>query len=399
MPRLDKTLPEHDVGDFERASSSALDRLRLALARLLQELPGSASRATDLRRALSLDAALAWQVHTLATSRGRDILGAGRVVPKVGAMERFLKAAGAVGLPDHAVSEARAAYEAFERTVGDHAGDRATFEAMLSAIHPADGASLRKIRRNAYRANTAVWGVAIRAHVNCVVFRQRPTGEHDALAVRGRVGLHRLRENAVVGFPASGRTWGGGTSPPEGEPTVTVGRCELLEDHCSRPIPRIRRVEPAGPAGKPFDFLEPQGLGLTSTATLLYRNLSLDFPGGSATPPHGTTVYCREPAEVLIADLLIPRGWAEPGTAAATIVDDSRNAIEAPSDPQHFPFEGVVEHLGQNLERLYTRHAPSYAEAVAGELEALGWTDTEFDLYRCEIPYPILHSALHLSVG
>src|SRR5690606_30163233 len=177
-------------------------------------------------------------------------------------------------------------------------------------------------------------------------FRQRPTGEHDALGIRGRIGLHLLREGAVVGFPASGRTWGGGASPPENEEAVTVGRCELLERYCSQPIPRIRRVNPAEPGGKPFDFLEPQGLGLTKKATLLYRNLVLDFPGGTAAPPHGITVYCREPCEVLVADLLVPRGWTTPGSARAVIVDDSRNAIEAPANPQLFPFEGTVEHLG-----------------------------------------------------
>lgn len=398
MPGNNNTLAQPEARSFEQASSGALDRLRLALAQLLRELPGANARATDLRRALSLDTALAWQVHTLATSRGRDLLSAGRVVPKVGAMSRFLDAAAAAGVSPQLLEEARAAFRAFEETVGKHAGDRATFEAMLSALHPADGASLRKIRRNAYRANTAVWGLAVRAHVNCVIFRQRPTGEHDCLAIRGRAGLRLLREGAVVGFPASGRTWGGSSSPPEDDPSVTVGRCELLEKHCSQPVPRIRRVAPTQDGGRAFDFLEPQGLGLTSEATLLYRNLSLDFPGGTSTPPHGVTVYCREPSEVLIADLLVPRGWTRPETARIVIVDDSRSAIEAPTPPQTFPCEGGAEYLGAALERLYTSHVPTYAEAVAEEIAKLGWQDTTFDLYRCEIAFPILHSAVHLAV-
>src|SRR5690606_38774814 len=127
MSGQNNTLPQPEPETLEEASSGALDRLRLALARLLREMPGASARATDLRRALSLDAALAWQVHTLATSRGRDVLSAGRIVPKVGAMERFLQAAATTGLSAQAVSEARAAFQAFEQTVGEHAGDRATF--------------------------------------------------------------------------------------------------------------------------------------------------------------------------------------------------------------------------------------------------------------------------------
>ena len=37
---------------------------------------------------------------------------------------------------------------------------------------------------------------------------------------KGRVGVRRLQESAVVGIYASGRTWGGSTCPPEGAPAV-----------------------------------------------------------------------------------------------------------------------------------------------------------------------------------
>lgn len=373
-----------------------LERLRSAVARLVEALPGGVERAIDLRRSLDLDAALGWQLHTLATAS--DVLRCGRVVPKAGAMERFISAARSRGLPEALAREVEEAYAEFESAVTEHAGDRETFDAILSAMRPQDGAALQRIRRAAFKANAAVWGVSVRCTLNCVVFYERPTGEHDCLSIRGRVGLRRLHEGAVVGMYASGRTWGGSTSPPEGEAGVAVDMCELLEEYCSTPTPRIDRVEM--PDGNACDFLQLEGLGRTSEVTLFWRNLSLNFPGGSRTPPHGCTSPVAESTETMVMDLLVPRGWCDPRTAGVMITPEPSRytAPSSPAGPSQLPFEGKVEHLGSRLENLYTRYAPRYVEAVTRELAALGWAGTAFDIHRCVVRYPVLHSAVHIFV-
>lgn len=379
---------------FEEETTKALERLRIAVARLVETVPTGAERAADLRRSLDLDAALAWQIHTLAGSD--DVLRAGRVVPKAGAMERFLKAVKARRMPAELENEARLAYAEFERVVGDHAGDRETFDAMLTALRPDDGAGLQRLRRTAYRANAAVWGIGVRTAVHCVIFNQRPTGEHDCLAIRGRAGIRRLQESAVVGIYASGRTWGGSTCPPEGAASVALDRCELIEQFCSNPVPHVERV--AAPDGTFRDFLQFEGLGRTREVTVFWRNLSLAFPGGSTTPPHGLTSPCTEPAEVHIADLLVPRGWSDPSTVAVSVTENNRYTLWG-GQLQRLQFEGEAEYLGTRLESLYTRHAPRYAEIVEEQFKELGWSPTAFDLYRCTVTYPVLHSAIHLSVS
>lgn len=380
---------------FEEDTTRALERLRVAVARLVETVPAHTERAADLRRSLDLDAALAWQIHTLAGSS--DVLRAGRVVPKAGAMERFLKAVKARRMPAELESEARQAYAEFERVVDDHAGDRETFDAMLTALRPEDGTALQRLRRTAYKANASVWGIGVRTCIHAVVFRQRPTGEHDCLAIRGRVGINRLQESAMMGIYASGRTWGGSMCPPEGSTAVALDSCDLLEEYCSSPVPTVQHVR--APDGMSRDFLQFDGLGKAHEVTVFWRNLSLEFPDGSIVPPHGMTSPCTEPTEMLVVDLMVPRGWSDPSTVNVSVTENNRYTMWGPgSILQRLAFEGQAEHLGTRIESLYTRHAPRYAEIVAQQFKSLGWSDTVFDLYRCMVPYPVLHSAVHLSV-
>jgi hypothetical protein len=257
---------------------------------------------------------------------------------------------------------------------------------------------MQRLRRTAYRANASGWGIGVRTALHAVAFHQRATGEHDCLAIRGRVGIRRLQESAVVGIYASGRTWGGSTCLPDDSSQVQLDRCEVLEEYCSTPAPKVERVR--APDGTSRDFLQFEGLGRTREVTVFWRNLSLNFPGGSRTPPHGVTSPCTEPAEVHVVDLMVPRGWSDPGTVAASMTEFNRYTLWGPGVPmQRLAFEGEAEYLGTRVESLYTKHAPRYAEIVARQFEELGWSATAFDLYRVTVPYPVLHSAIHLSVS
>lgn len=377
---------------FESEARRSLESLRLAVGRVLDTIPGSQHRAVDIRRALDLDAALAWQIHTIATTA--DPLTAGRVVPKAGAMERFLAQAKAQRVPVSLVSAARSAYEQFERVVDHHAGGRDTFEAMVSALRPDDGPALKRLRKAAHRAAAAVWGLSVRVRLNCVVFHERPTGEHDCLVLRARVGVKCFREGATIGFHASGLTWGGAHPATAADPRVAIDSCELLPDYCTEPIPRI--LTHALPEGPRWDHLQLQALGRSREISLFWRNLSLNFPGGSATPPHGCTAECLEPTELTVMDLLVPKGWTDPSTAQCWMTP--LTGVYGPhAIGSRLPFEGEVAYLGSRIPDLYTSHSPVYVEALTRLLEQRGWSNT-YDIYRCEVAYPILHTAVHVRV-
>jgi hypothetical protein len=388
--------PSRSRVDFHAHAGQVLERLRTAVARLVEAAPGGADRATDLRRALDLDAALAWQVHTIATAS--DLLRAARVIPKAGAMDRLFRSARAHSIEPGLVSDVAAAYGDFERLVGEHAGDRETFDAIVAALRPDDAAALQKIRRAAFKANAATWGLAVRCMLNCVVFRQRPGGEHDCLSIRARIGVRCLHEGATIGIYASARTWGGSTCPPEGAPRVAIDTGELLNECCSRPTPPIERIRM--PDGSVRDFIRLEGVGRSSETTLYWRALSLDFPDGTTAPPHGCSSPCLEPAELSVVDLLVPRGWTDPRTATA-LVTGSGAPVPVPGPGllgRSLPFEGKAEHLGTSLDRLHTRQAPGYPGIVRAQLARVGWDSTEFDIFRCVVRYPMFHASVHLFV-
>lgn len=382
-----------DGGSFEEQARWVLEGLRGSLVAVLEKVPGGRESAAELRRVLDLDAALSWQIHTLAS--GEDVFVSGKHVPKPGAMERFFMAAESL-LGIGVVVALRNAYEAFGEMVQIHAGDRATFDAMLSGLRPMDGGGLLRARRDLFKANVALFGLRVKCAVNCVIFRERPTGEHDCLCVRGRVGVEGLSPHSSMVLYASTRTWGGPGPAPEGVPNVTVDGCEMLTSACSQPLPRVERRRVAD--GTERDFVAMEGLGRRAETTVFWKSLSSGFAGGSRLPPHGCTTPCLEPSALQLVVLMVPKGWTRPETAKVKVTPPDSRILPAGlvCGLTELPVETTVEHLGQRLGALYCAEVPRLAEVIGEELRGLGWGETEFDVYRWRQEYPMLHSLMHV---
>lgn len=379
---------------FEDGAVEVLTGLRQTLGRAVSVIPG-AGKAADLRRILGLDAALAWQIFSIGTAE--DVIMVGRLVPKARAMQRFVKAARQSGVDDAIMTDVEAAYAAFDTWVRDHAETRESFAAILSSLRPPETAPWTKLRRTAFRANCGVWGISVRTSVHCAVFYQRPSGEIDSLSLRAQIGVRGYRAGVGVSMSAMLRTWGGGEPPPETpSPNVMIDGAELLPEVCSKPLPRFERR--GLPDGSTRDFLVLDSLGRTGEATVWWRSFNGNFPNGSTKPPHGCSCRCSDPTETLLVDLLLPRGWSDPQTLGVRILGpDSRFVPE--KRPTDLPFEGSASHLGTRLSALYTPYAPEYGGLVEKELAARGWDGTTFDIYRCVVRYPILHSFTLMFLG
>lgn len=384
-------------GGLQAQTAYVIGTLQRALSQVLTAFP-EVKRSTDLRRRLGLDAALAWQVFSLA--RAEEPLGAGRFIPKARAMERFMHAAAKAGAPEALCEALEFAYQAFGSFVLAHAGDRETFSAMLSALQPEDRSDWTKLRRSAFRANCGVWGVSVECSVNCAIFHQRATGEFDVLSIRGRVGISSLRAGVAIATSASSRAWGGSKPPPENAdaadssaPVITSGG-GLIVEACSQPLPRIEtRI---GNDGAARDYLELEGLGRRSKATAWWRSFSADF-AGSRQPPHGCSCPCAEPTELQIVDLMVPQGWCVPSRVRTRIMGPDVRFTPS-SLTGSLPFEGGPVHLGQRLESLYTPAAPAHSGLVMEELKQRGWLGTTFEIFRAFVKFPVLHSTTHLYV-
>lgn len=381
---------------FEDLIAPALDRLQRSLRRVLEFYP-EVSRAVDLRRRLALDAALAWQIFSFATSD--DVMRDARLLPKARAMGRFLESASAAGSDDAVLNDAKLAYEEYGGAVRELGGDRASFDAISASLRPPDGSMLVRLRRAAFRANGAIWGVTVRTIVNTVIFRQRETGEHDCLCVRARIGVRGLRPGARIAIHASTRTWGGAL-PAADERRVTVDGCKLIESACSSPPPILEHR--VAPDGSTRDYLMLDGLGRAAEKTVYWSAMSRGFSGGSVAPPHGCTTPILEPAERLIVQLLVPKGWTTPPTADVRITPQDPDGVMASLSSHgevsvpHLPFEGKVRHAGGAIDALRAAECPGLPEIVGEVLHDAGWRDTAFDVYRCIVRFPVLHSMVHL---
>lgn len=392
-----KTLPPSAArhaasGDFVQDSQVAFDRLSEAVRKVIAAIPSPTTRPADLARVLDLDYALAWQIHALAGQP--DLHMTARVVPRPGSMERFLLAAQRV--EPKAATTARTAYEAFERVVIDLSGDRDAFDAVLTLQRPDDGAGLRRARRAAHRANAAVWGVTCKAKIQTAIFRARPSGEFDSLVVVGYVGLQRLHPDAIVTTLASTRTWGSNGPPTDG-PRAEIA-CSLIEEACTQPLPAIEHA--VAPDGSKQEFLALDGLGRRSESTIFWRSSALNVPDATIAPPHTLSSTCRVPTELLVLHLLLPRGTAPTNQMAAWMAPDpGRYADADPTTRHRLPYEGMGKYVGHTLSSLRSAAAPEHAEVMRAEIARIGWADTEFDIFRCEVQYPVLHSAVHLRIG
>lgn len=386
--------PAQGGKSFEDGAVNVLSGLRRALGSAVNAVPGT-PRAADLRRVLGLDAALAWQVFSIG--HAEDVIAVGRLVPKAKAMERFVRAARAAGVDEEVMAGVEKAYSDFDVWVREHAETRERFAAILSSLRPPAAAPWLKLRRTAFRANCGVWGVSVQTSVHCVVFHERPTGELDRLSLRALIGVRGYRAGVGVSMSALRRTSGGSTPPPDAlAANMMAGGGELLVDLCSTPLPRFERR--SLPDGSARDFLCIDGLGSESEATVWWRSFNDNITGGSRRPPHGCSCRCWNPTETLLLDLVLPKGWSDPQTLELRIFGPDSTFISE-KGPTDLPFEGAASHLGTRPGALYAPAVPEYNTLVENELRARGWDQTVFDLYRCVVRYPVLHSFTLMSLG
>lgn len=383
------------VLDFRREASEVMGRVCRAIGQLIEHLPGPIRRAADVQRILAVDKALGWQLFRVGS--GADPLSAGPHVPRPAPLAKALRAAARCGVPPLVISEAGQAAEAFEALVGRHAGDRGAFDAMARSLAPDDADQIHlKDRRAAFRANSNIWGINAVASYSCVVYQPgRQAGMEDSALIIGQVGLQKLRPSANFSV---GYRWSVYKSEgPTGEVRTRVAAqpdAEFVEAFSTSPLPglRTREVEP----GVMEATLELSGIGRSGAVTYFVRHIARAASDHATPSWYGGNSICRVPAEVGVYDVMIPRGWCDPSTAGVTtfgnLQDWKRVASRNPAD--RLPCAAAISHLGDDIGRLQTPVVPRCPEMIREVLRGLGWEQTRYDIFRCMVEYPILHTGV-----
>lgn len=391
-------------GSFARQAAESLARLRGALADLLASLPEPVSKAPDLRRQLDLDSKLSWKVFKVATAS--NPLSAGVHVPTAAGMKSFLQAAARKTPAARRTAVAKAAAD-FERLVKKHAGDRTSFDSMVSALSHDPGNVHLTQKRAAFRANCHLYGIQADTQLNCCFLL--PAGDPemiDIATVRGCIDLRRMRSGAnwVITSVRTSDSDGVVRRPIRREPLdasqATTHGLSLMPAFSTSPLPQFQSVEAQG--GLVLGELVGSDVGKTSALTCMTGDVvrSVASVYKDEHNEFGEVVaVINTPCKVLIHDVLIRRGLFGPISPELQVLDDywrkvSMSSVAIMPEAAMLTTPESVQRLGTGASVLPTPDVPRYLEMANYVSDRLGLDLDDFEVFRCRVEFPVMHSAM-----
>lgn len=395
-----KEVPERLEGAFEANAVRVLNELQRAFLGLMEGLPNGVVRATDLEKALGVSRTLGWQIHRIATAA--DPLEAGFRVPGSSAIDQALQRARVAGVSDDRIRRAEEAMVAFESLVERHAGDRAGFETMLGSVAGGSNDAIDlKTRRQAFRANSQIWGFQVKTYLCCSILL--PGAAPDLLDLIHIVGMRDVRRlRAGVSLPLMGQR----VKDNRGERIESNGGSAgslkdgggpiLLKDFCSQPLPEVEsRVE----HGLTLTVLRETPLGNAGVRTVFQTSMSKGFCWNlpeQTVKQHSSAVLISKPMEMLVMDVLIHRDLFGPLSPRVRVLGSLNHpgVIEPDeySEDDELPVRPTMQATG--IGSIGTPHIPRYREMVDAVLGDMGWDPQSFDLYRSTLEYPLLNTTV-----
>jgi hypothetical protein len=392
---------EVPAASFRTAAETVVSELQASLSALFAALPGSIRRAVDVERSLGLDKKLAWQLFRLVNSTA---LTDASNVPGLPSIRRLVEAAKRRKVPKEVIDRVSAAFERFEEFAVQHAGDRDGLTSLLSGISSEKNDQYEvKVRRALFRSNAHVWGTQSEMQVRTAISMPKPPPHQveDVALIMGDIGLQRMRESEPLTMVRWART---GDSPRNRSaedaanptaPLVDHG-VGLLHEFCTHPLPAMLPKESVL-GGVETELVIPTG---RAGAVTIY---SMQIHENAETTPHafydGRT-FITTPVETLVWDLLIPVGLTDPATARVVVYGRRPHPEQVYEErvADLLPQRETVHYLGAHDAPPVLEGAHRYHEAVQHVLRTLGWFGTKFDIYRCRVQYPVLHTLVCMRV-
>jgi hypothetical protein len=365
-------------------------------------------RPQDIARQLGLDKSLAWKIARIA--QASDPYAMYQHIPGPTGIDIFLQTAERRGAPADVLQEVRAAVVNLDQLVHVHAGDRGTFELMLSNYsREGQREAIIDHRKLLFKGASSVWGVQAFAEFLSYVVQpiERGSDRCDIACVKGFIDLRRLRPDVPWRLCRSRCSSDDGSNAAKMNTRVPldekyVGRSTppLLEQFCSKPLPKLRRTE----FGDGFvnDELVEGPIGNTGAVTCITGELLKNVISTRQTDKSERgywTVSIETPVEWLIFDLIVHESLIPIMPPSATIYSKLGCGPEVPEPGARkikLPMFEHIEDLGQPAVGQITQ-APLHREMLAHAFEKLGWDAKQFRGYRATIAYPVIASSVVLE--
>jgi hypothetical protein len=379
-----------------------MSELRAALHDLLAGLPEAIRRAVDVERTLRLEKKLAWQVFRLSRSTGLEEVGN---VPSLVSASRLVAAARERGASDEVLNRVSNAFERFESFAVEQCGDRAGLVSLISGLtHERSESFELRERRSLFRSNAHVWGLQARAQLRTFIYKPSAPREglYRTVAVSGNVGLQGLRR----GEPMSISSWFSmtpGTTPTGAEVGTAAAAAgnaefELLKEFCSDPLPEQREVVTENGMVEVEMVIPPAG---RSGAVTVYSTQTTPSPGDPHRVNPFAGMFISVPTAEIVTDLLIPAGATDPTTARVSVFGRRHHPEQVFRERRQdlLPQRERVVHYGPNDVVPAIESSPQHGAAVHEVMRRHGLHGLPFDLYRCRVLYPVLHSLIVVRIN
>ncbi|MEM1165631.1 MAG: hypothetical protein AAGI30_05005 [Planctomycetota bacterium] len=402
-----------EVTPFPHAAEAVLLRLRSAVARVVQALPGQPPHgATTLADAMNLQFGLARKVWRFLDDE--DVFVGGRHVPGKPGFKLFFDAARAQQVPPDLIEEAQIASEAFLDVVQQQAGDRNTFDIMLATHSQTnDPRAELEHRRQAFRANGYILGVHCAA-IFCRYILAPTESDPARLDVVGNMGfidLKRLRPSVPWRVSRGSRLGQKGDvhAVRNREPLFPIpseidsrrfADLPLMVDFCSRPLPDIERIPGRTElSGYQFTASGPAGVPGTLTCVLgeVFRGGYERFTQSGEPAEPSFRMPLRTPAELAVFELLVHRsmldGPHKPSLEVFSDLFDGGPIASKLASDRLFTHErpvayDTVSSAGE------CRSVPRYNDLTERTFDRLDWDPDDFGLCRMEMSYPPVPAAM-----
>ncbi len=383
-----------ETSEFERDATEVLTSFKAAVSSVLAAV--GVRRPVELQQALKLQSTLSWQLFKVAGER--SVLSAGGSVPSRASVARFADAAAGVGVAAETVASLMTAYGGFEQLVERHAGDRTSFNSLVSAVTGREDdwlAADLQHRRNMYRGFSAVLGVQVQAKLNCSIVLGRPgTKACDVAFLSGLVDLRMLRPRDA--FRVFGFTLRKLKDTPDLRP---LGMSDdpanyCMDAFCSQPVPPMETA--AGQHGRrrwvESSLVRPQ-LGRQGATTLMF--------GGTShlkECPSSFSAVVNVPTETLIHDVLISPAARDGATLDARVLLGSDNPSERGPSATVLNGDHRIEPLGRGVAGLATADVPGYADMLRAVTAKLGHDVEELEAWRLRLSFPVYQSVAKIRL-
>jgi hypothetical protein len=373
---------------------SLAERLYDSFSKLIAALPGQPQRPMDLARTVNVDKSVA---HRLVTALAKPTpMGVLLALPGPVPLAEIAKAARKLGVDPVLCAEATDASTEFDGLVQSLAGDRATFDAMLSdwvdeARSPIDTAARQLI----YRGMKHVQGVA--AETAYTAFLLHPSSSSsergDEMALDCVLGLHRVR--------SSGNLCVRMTSDLRGSATVAESTRTLLKDFCSEPTPSFHTSGPADALTCVMDWNGKLGRLHTSDVVVgeVHRKVFTYSRSSPARKFGGLGCTPWVPVRRAIVDLMLHRDIFPTCIPSFIVSRTGIHGLPDPNDPQRLQdrirMECDIQAVSTgNVTRNLTPEVPFYRRLLESQCKSLGWDINAFRAFRVRIDYPIFDAQM-----